>query len=85
MKLFSGKAHDLLATLGTSGIADLKTAIAINSILAGLPVTIKDVDLVEKIFGPDLGTLKEKTTRRKPLPLVRNQIPILPELYEKRQ
>ena len=62
-------ARDLLAALGTPSIADLKAAIAMNAI-AGLPVTTKDVDLAEKIFGPDLGTLKGKTTRRKPLPLV---------------
>ena len=73
-----------LAALGTPSIADLKSAIAMNAI-AGLPVTTKDVDLAEKIFGPDLGTLKGKTTRKKPLPLVRDQISIPPELYEKRQ
>ena len=55
------KARDLLAALGTPSIADLKSAIAMNAI-AGLPVTTKDVDLAEKIFGPDLGTLKGKTT-----------------------
>ena len=49
------KARSLLAALGTPSIADLKTAIAMNAI-AGLPLTTKDVDLAEKIFGPDLGT-----------------------------
>ena len=76
------KARDLLAALGTPSIADLKAAIAMNAI-AGLPLTTKDVDLAEKIFGPDLGTLKSKTTRCKPLPLVRDHITIPPELYEK--
>ena len=61
------KARDLLAAVGFPTIADLKTAIATNAI-ANLKVTTRDVDLAEKIFGPDLGTLKGKTTRRKPLP-----------------
>ena len=77
------KARDLLAALGTPSIADMKTAIAMNAI-ADLPVTTKDVDLAEKIFGPDLGTLKGKTTRRRPLPLVQDHIAIPPELYEHR-
>ena len=77
------KARDLLAALGTPSIADMKAAIAMNAI-ADLPITTKDIDLAEKIFGPDLGTLKGKTTRRRPLPLVQDHISIPPELYERR-
>ena len=76
-------ARDLIAALGSPSVADLKAAIAMNAI-ANLPVTTKDVDIAEKIFGPDLGTIKGKTTRRKPLPMVTDQIAIPPQLYEKR-
>ena len=76
-------ARDLLAALGTPSIADLKAIITMNAI-SDLPVTTKDIDLAERIFGPDLGTLKGKTTRRKALPMVSDQIAIPPELYEKR-
>ena len=76
-------ARDLIAALGSPSVADLKAAIAMNAI-ANLPVTMKDVDIAEKIFGPDLGTIKGKTTRRKPLPMVTDQIAIPPQLYEKR-
>ena len=55
------KARDLLAALGTPSVADMKAAVAMNAI-ADLPITTKDVDLAAKIFGPDLGTLKGKTT-----------------------
>ena len=78
------KACSLLAALGTPSIADLKTAIAMNAI-AGLPVTTKDVDLAEKIFGPDLGTHKGRTTCWRPLPLVQDLIQIPPELYEQQE
>ena len=78
------RARDLLAAVGFPTTADLKTAIATNAI-ANLKVTTRDVDLAEKIFGPDLGTLKGKTTRRKPLPMVSDQIAIPPQLYENRE
>jgi hypothetical protein len=40
------------------------------------PVTTADVELAEKIFGPDIATLKGKTTRRKPVPVVEDYIDI---------
>jgi hypothetical protein len=44
------------------------------------PVTTEDVDIAEKIFGPDLATLKGKTTRRAPVPVIENRIEIPREL-----
>ena len=79
-----GTRSPTVAALGFPTTADLKTAIATNAI-ANLKVTTRDVDLAEKIFGPDLGTLKGKTTRRKPLPMVSDQIAIPPQLYENRE
>ena len=77
------RARDLLAALGTPSIADLKAAIAMNAI-ANLPVTTADVNLAEKIFGKDIGTLKGKTTRSKPLPQVKDSIELPPEIGESR-
>ena len=53
--------------------------------IADLPVTTNDVTIAEKIFSPDLGALKGKSTRRKPLPMVSDQIAIPPQLSENRQ
>ena len=33
------------------------------------PVTVEDVSIAEKIFGPDVSSLKGKSTRRKPKPV----------------
>jgi hypothetical protein len=33
--------------------------------IRNLPVTLEDVNLAEKLFGPAIGALKVKTTQRK--------------------
>jgi hypothetical protein len=48
----------------TPSVQDLKAVIRMNCIKNNL-VTIADVNLAEKIFGPDIGSLKGKSTRKK--------------------
>ena len=76
-------ARDLLAALGSPSISDLKKIISMNAI-ANLPVKTEDIDLAEKIYGPDIGILKGKTIRKNPVPLVTSRIEIPPEIYEER-
>jgi hypothetical protein len=42
--------------------------------IANNPVTTDDINLAEKIFGRDIGAIKGKTTRRKPVPVVDDYI-----------
>ena len=44
--------------------------------IANNPVTVDDIKIAEAIFGPDVGSLKGKTTRQKPTPVVNNYIKI---------
>ena len=57
-------ARKLYHILGAPTIENFKKMLRANFI-ANCPVTPQDVDIAEKIFGPDLSTLKGKTTRRK--------------------
>ena len=45
-------------------------------------MTIEDVNIAEKIFGLDVGSIKGKTTREKPAPIVSDFIEIPHELIE---
>ena len=47
------------------------------------PVTTKDVEIAEDIWGPDLSYLKGKTTRSTPKPVVYDNIDVPKEIYEK--
>ena len=49
------------------------------------PVTTKDIELAEKIFGPDVGSLKGKNTRTAPIPVVDNMIEIPRILIQSQQ
>eukprot|EP00978_Attheya_sp_CCMP212_P034752 scaffold147344_cov30-Attheya_sp.AAC.1 len=49
------------------------------------PITIEDVKLAENIFGPDVATLKGKTTRRKQIPVVEDMISVPRELVQAQQ
>ena len=44
------------------------------------PVTTEDINIAEKIFGPDISSLKGKTTHRKPVPVIEDYIEIPQEL-----
>jgi hypothetical protein len=46
-------------------------------------VTVEDVNISEKIFGPDMSSLKGKSTRRKPKPVRSDLIEIPKEIITK--
>jgi hypothetical protein len=49
--------------MGCPTVENLKNIIRMNAI-RNCPVTIRDVEIAEEIFGPDIGALKGKTTQR---------------------
>ena len=74
-------ARELYHKVGAPTITNLKALLRQN-ILANCPVTPEDVDLAEKIFGPDAATLKGRTTRSNPTPVKADYIDIPDELLE---
>ena len=70
--------------IGTPSITDFKAIIRMNAI-GNNPVTTKDIELAERIFGPDIGQLKGKSTRRTPIPVVKDEIEIPCELIRSQQ
>ena len=73
------KARDLYHAIGTPSINDFKAMLRMNMI-SNNPVTTEDINVAERIFGPDIGALKGKTTRRKPVQVIDDLIEIPKEL-----
>ena len=48
-------ARNLLHALGNSSIRDLKAVLRIDTI-KNCPVTIHDIDIMERVYGPDVAT-----------------------------
>jgi hypothetical protein len=69
----------LLYSLGYPSINNMKAIIWMNAIKNN-PVTTEDVDIAEKIFGPDVTTLKGNMTRHAPIPIIEDCIEIPREL-----
>jgi hypothetical protein len=63
------RARQLYHTLGSTSIKDFKGIIRMNCIIDN-PVTAKDIEIAETIFGPDIGVLKGKSTHHRPTPVM---------------
>jgi hypothetical protein len=53
------------------------------NLIANKLVTTENIKIAEEIFGPDIGSLKGKTTREKPVLVINDYINILKELTVK--
>ena len=67
--------------MGTPAVKNFKSLLKANMI-KNCPVTIEDVNIAEKIFGPSMSSLKGKSMRRTPKPVRADVIEIPPELIE---
>jgi hypothetical protein len=78
------KARRLYHIVGCPTVENFKHILRQN-IIKNCPVTPEDVNIAEKIFGGDTGTLKGKSTRRRPTPVKDDLVEIPPELLEQHQ
>ena len=78
------KAKELYAVIGYPSLKDFKHIIQTNQI-KNCPVTIEEVNIWTKIYGPDVNAQKGKTTRTKPNVAVNDYIEIPKEIVEAHQ
>ena len=74
-------ARDLKAMLGFPTTANFKHIIRLNQI-RNCPITLKDIENAEKIFGDNIASPKGKSTRQKPPVIKEDFIEIPPEFLE---
>ena len=67
--------------MGTPSIPDVQAVLRMNFIKDNT-ITNEDIKLVDKIFGPDVGTIKGKRTCRRPLLVIEDYIEIPRVLYQ---
>jgi hypothetical protein len=76
------EARKLYHIVGTPTMNNFKSLLWMN-VIQNCPVTVEDVNISEKRFGPDMSSLKGKSTRRKPKPVRSDLIEIPSEIITK--
>jgi hypothetical protein len=76
--------RDIYHYLGCPTVENFKGIIRGN-IIQNIPITTKDIDLAEELFGPDAPTAKGKTIRKRPVPVQEDLIEIPREIRKKNQ
>ena len=72
-------ARELYYRIGNPSIQDFKNIVKMKTI-GNLPITVKDIENAEYIFGPDVYTLKGKSTRTAPSRVVIGYVRVPKEL-----
>jgi Reverse transcriptase (RNA-dependent DNA polymerase) len=75
------KARDLYSKLAYPSMADYKWIVQSNSI-QDCPVTLTDIKLAERIWGPNIAALKGKTTRSTPKPVTTDYLQVPPAILK---
>jgi hypothetical protein len=57
------QARDLYHAIGSPSVPDFKAILRMNMISKN-PVTTEDIELADRIFGPDIRASKEKTIQK---------------------
>jgi hypothetical protein len=78
------RAREYYRNSGCPSVETFKKALAMN-LFKNMPITTRDVDIAERIFGPDMGTLKGKTTRKQPKTVKDDYIEIPAEIMTAHQ
>ena len=74
-------AWKLYHIIGTPTVENFNALLRMNA-NQNCPVMVKDVKIAERIFGPDMSSLKGKSTRRKPKPVIKDLVEIPAEITD---
>ena len=75
-------ARKLYHNIGTPTVENFKYIVKSNQI-KNCPITVKDIEIAEDIWGKDISYLKGKTTRSRPTPVKADYVDIPMELKSK--
>ena len=75
-------AWKLYHIVGTPTVENFKALLCMNAI-HNCPVMVEDVKIAERIFRPDMSSLKGKSTRRMPKPVRKDLVEIPNDITEK--
>jgi hypothetical protein len=76
------RARALYHATGTPTVDNLKAMIRMNLIWNNVITRTEDINLTTKAYGDDIGTIKGKTTRKRPAPAMSNLVEIPSELLK---
>ena len=74
------QAKKVLSALVYPTLSELKALIWMNQIQVN-PIETKDVDLIKKVYGPEVATIKGRTTRKRPTTARLDTIKVPKELH----
>ena len=74
-------AKELYEAINFPSLRDCKHIISTNKI-QNCPVTVDDINVIEKIYGPNVFIIKGKTTRKKPRQVIDDHVEAPQELLE---
>ena len=75
------KARKLYYIMGCPKVQNFKHILRQN-IIQNCPVTLDGMDRAKRIFGLDIGTMKGKTTRARPIPVKKEEIEVPAKLTD---
>mmetsp|Transcript_1688 Transcript_1688/g.3611 ORF Transcript_1688/g.3611 Transcript_1688/m.3611 type:complete len:966 (+) Transcript_1688:108-3005(+) len=76
------KAKEAVAKLGFPSLVDPKAMVS-SGFVKNMPFNIQDINVAQKIFGPDVPSLKGKTTRRSSPQVMMEFVHVPKEIYER--
>ena len=76
------RARSLYHELGAPTLDNYKGFIKMGGV-QNCPIRIEDINIAQNIFGPDMATLKGKSTQRKPKPVLEDWIELQQESLDK--